>query len=283
MAVDPIWGTEICQQAVYFLEDLHRSDSVWTKDSSVKEAIRGILLRISKSEEKTISIHVNSLSQDSRPDNGDNFVEPYPLITRLPIPESPPLLAEALKFASLEDNLRQIMASRLDAHQKSVYIPLRAKANLKASDDDNFPLMEKVMDFLKSEREVFLILGNPGSGKSTFNRNLHYVLTKNYKRDSPIPIFIHLPTISNPDTGLISEHLKTLNFTDDNIQELKQDRQFIIICDSYDESRLKINLHMSNISDGPGKWDAKMIISYRSTHTREDYLDFFQPQPLNRY
>ncbi|KAF9083323.1 hypothetical protein BGX23_011578, partial [Mortierella sp. AD031] len=257
-------------------------NSGWTKDSSVREAIRGILLRISKSAEK-IPIHVNSLSQDSRWDNGDNSAEPYPLITRLPIPESSLLLAKVLKIPSLEYDLHRIMAQRLKAHQQAVYIPPYAKANLKASDDEYFPLMEKVMEFLESDRQVFLILGNSGSGKSTFNRHLDYVLTKDYNQGSPIPIFIYLPTIRNPGTGLISEHLKTLNFTDDDIQELKRDRQFIIIYDSYDESRLSINLHTSNMLNRPDQWNAKMIISCRSTHARRDYLDRFQPQPLDRY
>ncbi|KAF9277098.1 hypothetical protein BGZ68_009527, partial [Mortierella alpina] len=283
MAMDPIWGTEICQQAVYFLEDLHRSDLGRTKDSSVKDAICGILLRISKSAEKILPIHVDSLSQDSGRNNGDKSAEPYPLITRLPTPESSLLLAEVLKIPSLEYDLHRIMAQRVEAHQQPVYIPPHAKTSLKASDDEYFPLMDKVMEFLASDRQVFLILGNSGSGKSTFSRHLHYVLSKDYNHDRPIPIFIHLPTVRNPGTGLISEHLKTLNFMDDDIQELKRDRQFIIICDSYDEIRLSINLHTSNMLNRPGQWNAKMIISCRSTHARRDYIDLFQPQPLHRY
>ncbi|KAF9111380.1 hypothetical protein BGX27_005019, partial [Mortierella sp. AM989] len=283
MAMDPIWGTEICQQAVYLLEDLHRKDSGWTKDSGVREAIRGILLRISKSTKKTSSIHVNSLSRDSRWDNGDDSAEPYPLITRLPTPESSLLLTKVLKIPSLEYNLHRIMAQRLEEHQQAVYIPPHAKTNLETSDDEYFPLMDKVIEFLKSDDgQVFLILGNSGSGKSTFTRHLDYVLKKDYNQDSPIPIFIYLPTVKSPGT-LISEHLKILNFTDDDILELKRDRRFIVICDSYDESRLSINLHTSNMLNRPGQWNAKMIISCRSSHRCLKCPELFRPQPPERY
>ncbi|KAF9546834.1 hypothetical protein EC957_009285 [Mortierella hygrophila] len=284
IAMDPIWVMEIRLQAVYFLENLLRSDSEWTTDSSVKEAIRSILLRISTSGEKTIQIHFNSLSQDSRRENGDDSAEPYPLITRLPTPRSSPLLAKALKAPSLEYELHRFMAHRLEAHQQAAYIPPYAKAHLTAS-DERFPLMDKVMEFLKSDRQVFLILGDSGSGKTTFNKHLEYVLIKDYKQGSPIPLFIYLPAIRNPEKELISEQLKTLNFTNNDIQELKRDRQFIIICDSYDESRLKINLHMTNMLNQPGQWNVKLIISCRSTHTSANRLHYFQPQPspVDRY
>ncbi|KAF9271682.1 hypothetical protein BGZ88_005746, partial [Linnemannia elongata] len=170
IAIDPIWDMDIRLQAVYFLEDLLRSDSEWTTNSSVKETIRSILLRISMSGEKTIQIHFKPLSQDSRRENGDDSAEPYPLITRLPTPGRS-LLVKALKAPSLEYDLHRFMAHRLEAYQQAAYIPPYAKAHLTAS-DERFPLMDKVKEFLKSNRQVFLILGDSGSGKTTFNRHL---------------------------------------------------------------------------------------------------------------
>ncbi|KAG0371996.1 hypothetical protein BGX24_000892, partial [Mortierella sp. AD032] len=280
IAMDSIWVMEVRMQAVYFLEDLLRSDTEWTTDSSVREAIRSILLRISMSEEKSIQMHFNSLSQDSRRENGDDIAEPYPLITRLPTPSLSPLLVKALKAPSLEYDLHRVMAQRLEAPQPAAYIPPYAKANLTAFDDKQFLLMDKVREFLESdEQQVFLILGDSGSGKSTFNRHLENVLIKEYKQGSRIPIFIHLPAIRRPGEELISKHLETLNFTKDDIQELKRDRNFIIICDSYDESRLSINLYATNTFNSPGQWKVKLIISCRTTHARQDYLDLFQPLP----
>ncbi|KAG0374561.1 hypothetical protein BGX24_010241 [Mortierella sp. AD032] len=316
IALDPIWGMEICRQAVRFLEDLNGNDSGWIGDTSVRGAIRGILRRISESPE--ILIHVNSLSQDPKWDNGINSEEPYPLITRLSIPESSPLLAKALKTTSLEDKLGRIMAQQLKTYQQNVYIPPNAKANplvsydnplvshdnLLASDDnllasdDNpstsvnnplaaenkcFPLMDMVTAFLQSEQQVFLILGDSGSGKSTFNKHLSYVLTVKYKQGGPIPIFIDLRTAKDPKTGLVSEYLKTFGFTDEDVQELKQDRQFILICDAYDEMRLRINLHTSNMLNRHNEWKTQMIISCRSNKAALNYHDLFQPQLLDWY
>ncbi|KAG0277326.1 hypothetical protein BGZ96_002911, partial [Linnemannia gamsii] len=282
MAMDPIWVVEIRLQAVYFLEDLLRSDSEWTTDSSVRDVIRGILLHISTSGEKAIRIHLNSSSQDSSRESDDDSAEPYPLIIRLPTPKSFPLLAKALQAPSLEYDLHRAMALRLEEHQQTAYIPPYAKASLSAT-DERFPLMNKVKEFLESDQKVFLILGDSGSGKSTFNRHLEHVLIKDYKQGGPIPIFIFLPTIGNPETELISERLKTLGITKNDIQELRRSREFIIICDSYDESRLKSNLHTTNMFNRPGQWRAKLIISCRSTHPSANSLHNFKPSPVDRY
>ncbi|KAG0006573.1 hypothetical protein BGZ80_005216, partial [Entomortierella chlamydospora] len=289
MAMDPIWDMEVRQQAVYLLEDLHRSDSGWTKDLGVRVAIRSILFRIFRNAEEIIQVHVNSLPQDSRQGCGDNSAETYPLITRLPVPESSLLLDKVLKIPSLEYDLYRVMTQRLKEYQQAIYIPPHAKANPEASNDKHFPLMDKIMEFLESDRQVFLILGDSGSGKSTFSRHLYYVLTKEYvltkncKQDKPIPIFIYLPALRNPETELVSEHLRTLNFTDDDIRELKRDRKFIIICDSYDETRLSVNLYVTNRLNQLGQWNAKMIISCRSNQVPPDYPDYFQPKPVDRY
>jgi len=44
----------------------------------------------------------------------------------------------------------------------AVYIPPQAKTSLQASDDAQFPLMEKVKDFLDSDQKVSLLLGESG-------------------------------------------------------------------------------------------------------------------------
>jgi type II secretory pathway predicted ATPase ExeA len=63
-----------------------------------------------------------------------------------------------------------------------VYIPPQAKANIHAPDDSQFPLMEKLKEFLESNQKVFLLLGDSGSGKSTFNRELENELWMMYKK-----------------------------------------------------------------------------------------------------
>jgi hypothetical protein len=124
MAMDPIWGTEIRQQAIYVLEDLYNFVSGWTKDSSIRVAIYGILLCIHQNAGKTLSISINAVTLNWKRDIGSKGVEPYPLITRLPTPESSPLLAKTLMVPSLEYKLHRIMAQRLEELQQPVYIPL---------------------------------------------------------------------------------------------------------------------------------------------------------------
>ncbi|KAF9097320.1 hypothetical protein BGX23_009168 [Mortierella sp. AD031] len=89
--------------------------------------------------------------------------------------------------------------------------------------------------------------------------------------------------MDKPATELISEHLLRHNFSQEVFLELKLHRQFIIICDGYDECRLAINLHSTNLFNQPGQWKVKMIISCRSNYLSEDYRDMFQPQPPNLY
>jgi len=67
-----------------------------------------------------------------------------------------------------------------------------AKPNLQAKDDNLSSLMDKVQEFLVSERQVMLIMGDSGASKSTFNRHLEHHLWTHYKQGSPIPLFINL-------------------------------------------------------------------------------------------
>ncbi|KAK3818056.1 MAG: hypothetical protein JOS17DRAFT_838206 [Linnemannia elongata] len=139
------------------------------------------------------------------------------------------------------------------------------------------------MEFLASERQVMLILGDSGSGKSTFNRHLEHRLWTDYKQGGPIPLFVNLPAIKHPDEELIAKQLRANNFSDDQIQEMKLHRQLILICDGYDESQQLVNLHRTNMLNQPGQWNTKMVISCRTHFLGPLYIDRFKPQPTNRY
>ncbi|KAF9112408.1 hypothetical protein BGW39_004063, partial [Mortierella sp. 14UC] len=73
------------------------------------------------------------------------------------------------------------------------------------------------------------------------------------------------------------------NFKDDQIQELKQHRQLILICEGYDESQQLVNLHYTNKLNQPGQWNTEMIISCRNQFLGPNYLDRFKPQSNDRY
>lgn len=51
---------------------------------------------------------------------------------------------------------------------------------------------------------------------------------------------------------------------------MKQHRQFVIICDGYDESQQLVNLHDTNLLNREGQWSSKMIISCRSQYLSQD-------------
>jgi len=207
----------------------------------------------------------------------------YSLKLTLPSIESPSLLDRVQNKPDVEGTLRQLRKQRLKERGNAVYIPPQAKAGLKASDDQRFPLMEKVHEFLESDQNVFLLLGDSGAGKSTFNRQLECDLWHRYKKTTGrIPLFINLPAIDKPEQDMIAKQLRKAEFTEPEIREMKVHRKFILICDGYDESQQTHNLYMSNRLNQPGEWNAQMLVSCRSEYLGVDYRDRFQPGDRNQ-
>ncbi|KAF9137137.1 hypothetical protein BGX30_010520 [Mortierella sp. GBA39] len=75
-------------------------------------------------------------------------------------------------ISSVESGLNALKVLRLKEFCQQVYIPPIARASLQVKDEDVFFFMDNVNKFLSSNREVMLILGDSGAGKSTFNRHL---------------------------------------------------------------------------------------------------------------
>ncbi|KAF9991556.1 hypothetical protein BGZ80_009044, partial [Entomortierella chlamydospora] len=118
-----------------------------------------------------------------------------------------PLLDCVQNKPDVETPLRKLRRERLKGRGGDVYISPRAKTTPKAT--DHFDLTAKVQEFLASARKVFLLLGDSGAGKSTFNRALEINLWDNYdKINGRIPLFIHLPTIKESERDLIAKRLK---------------------------------------------------------------------------
>ncbi|KAG0003390.1 hypothetical protein BGZ65_001754, partial [Modicella reniformis] len=215
--------------------------------------------------------------------NDDKGPTEHPLIVTVPALPSPSLLDRSQDRPDVEANLRQLRKHRLSERGNAVYIPPQAKANLQASNDARFPLMERVEEFLKSNQKVFLLMGDSGAGKSTFNRVLECNLWQAYKNNTGrIPLHINLPAIDKPEHDMVAKQLRKAEFTEPQIRELKFHRKFILICDGYDESQQTHNLYTSNRLSQPGEWDAQMIISCRSEYLGVDYRDRFQPTDRNK-
>jgi len=195
---------------------------------------------------------------------------------------SPTLLDRVQERPDVEGNLRQLRRQRLKERGSAVYIPAQAKAGLQASDEARFALMERVEEFMDSNQAVFLLLGDSGAGKSTFNRELECTLWQKYKKKTgTIPLHINLPSIDKPEHDMISKQLRKAEFTESQILELKFHRKFILICDGYDESQQSHNLYTRNRLNEAGEWQAKMVISCRSEYLGIDYRDRFQPGDRN--
>jgi len=195
---------------------------------------------------------------------------------------TPSLIDRVQNRPDVEGHLRQLRKQHLTEQGNAVYIPPQAKAGLQASDESRFQLMDKVKEFLDSEQKVFLLLGDPGAGKSTFSRALDRELWNAYKKDGDIPLHINLPAIDKPEHDMIAKQLRKLELTEPQIRELKVHRKFILICDGYDESQQTHNLYTSNRLNETGEWTAKMIISCRTEYLGIDYRDRFQPGDRNQ-
>ncbi|KAG0270470.1 hypothetical protein BGZ95_001683 [Linnemannia exigua] len=188
---------------------------------------------------------------------------------------------------SVEDDLLRLRGQRLDEGRNLCYIHPQARTGSMVSGSvkgASFSLMDKVAEFLASHRRVFLLMGASGSGKTTFNLQLEYTLWKNYNKGGPIPLYINLPKIDSPEHDLIGKVLRSCSFTADQIQEMRDTREFILICDGYDESKLGTkNLHITNCLNQPGQWRAKVVISCRTQYLGVDYRDRFLPYEGDHY
>ncbi|KAF9109993.1 WD_REPEATS_REGION domain-containing protein, partial [Mortierella sp. GBA39] len=283
IAVDPAWAVSARQQSVSLLGYLCQHDQDWGQDESVKAWMFTIITKLCASSEQAINETARSVLHDLTVDQSALTKHPYPLRARLPLPSTSSLLAKVQNIQYLEYDLHKFRLQRLEEAKLPVYILPMAKANLQARDDELFPLGEKVQDFLTSERQVMLIMGDSGAGKSTFNKHLESELLHTFTRGGPIPLFINLPAIDRPDKDLIGEHLRTNNFSEAQIQEMKKHRQFVLICDGYDESQLTVNLHTTNLFNRPGQWNVKMVISCRTQFLGQHYRSRFIPDGTSHY
>ncbi|KAF9536988.1 hypothetical protein EC957_009125, partial [Mortierella hygrophila] len=242
LAANTAWDAESREDALEFLAEIYQNDAVWGHHEHIKQKILDILLHLQQQSENAIQDRVQN-----KPD--------------------------------VEEDLRKLRQRRLKERGDAVYIPPQAKANLKASDDVLFALMEKVEEFLAStDQKVLLLLGDSGSGKSTFNREIEHNLWLKYeKATGRIPLHINLSAIDRPEQDMIAKQLRKFELSDSQIRELKTQRKFVLICDGYDESQEKHNLYTTNRLNQTEEWQVQMVVSCRSEYIGMDYRDLFQP------
>ncbi|KAF9909739.1 hypothetical protein BX616_011051 [Lobosporangium transversale] len=299
IAVNKDWGPSTCLDALKFLGEIYKNDKDWGADPSIKQWILTILHTLSGSKEQGTNMPnaryiLHELRDDGNEDKKQLYKntlasldqEPckYPIIITLAEPATThTLLDRVQKKPDVEKDLRQLKRHQLKSRDaKEFYIPLQAKEP-QARDTDQFRLFDEALEFLKSDRKVFLVLGDSGAGKSTFNHTLENYLWDNYEKEKGrIPLYINLPNIESPEKDLVAKHLRKTDFDEPQIKELKRSRQFILICDGYDESKQTSNLYVSNHFNKPGEWQVQMFITCRTEYLGSDYRDRFQPMERNK-
>ncbi|KAF9426898.1 hypothetical protein BGZ76_002553, partial [Entomortierella beljakovae] len=289
IAANPDWNINTRKFAVALLRELYQDDPKWRQQSQVNQWIMCILSQLTESPnnvlagEAKVLLHDLDINFNLENQSGHLKLKQINiafLSTNSP-PKKSPLLAIVQNKPDVETPLLQLKRERLQAQGSDVYISPRAKSNFRATGD--FDLRSKVQEFLDSDdKNVLLILGDSGAGKSTFNRALETSLWENYgKLDKRIPLFIYLPSVNRPDQDMIGSRLRNANFTESQILELKQYHEFTLICDGYDEIQDTQNLYMSNQLNQPEGWRAKMVISCRTEYIGIDYKDCFRPTDRN--
>ncbi|KAF9900586.1 hypothetical protein EC991_007159 [Linnemannia zychae] len=296
IAIDPLWDSVTREHAVEFLGEIYKNPLLTPKkpNPAVYSWILNVLRQISEVSDANVASHAKLMIKSLKTEgiiiaqqqyqecvNGD--ANPFPIKIRLTPPKSFPLLTKVQAIPKVEYEINLLKVQRLKEGYNPLFIPPQAKPSLQSPDDTLFPLMEKTMEFLEGPHQVLLLLGESGAGKSTFNVELERSLWEKYKKYGPIPLYVNLPTIVNPDQNLIYKVLKKYNFDDLQIQEMKLHRKFVVICDGYDESQLRVNLHTSNKWNQSGQWKVKVVVSCRGQYLGSDYRARFQPQGASRY
>lgn len=238
----------------------------------------------SSSENKVthvVAMPAHQPSKFPRADSGKPLVCSPWMIPRL-VPTSF-ALDQPVRARDVESLLKELRYKKVREYSLPNFIPLRAKATLRDSNDNSFPLLDKVNNFLESKNEVFLILGDAGSGKTSFCKHLDYILWNSYKPGGMIPVHIDLHTIYRPEHDLIKKQLRADGFSNVKIQEMLHNRRFLLICDGYDECGITTNLHTTNKLNRTGQRNVKMVISCRTTLFSRGYQGLFHPHGADKY
>ena len=128
---------------------------------------------------------------------------------------------------------------------------------------EQYLLIDKAREFLAHPgKELWLVQGNAGAGKSLFGRYLERELWDKYQDGDLIPLFIPLPRIGIIEKNLINKALELKGIPKENIEKLMK-KKFLFILDGYDEISGKIQLLQKCKFNEPKNWQGKVIVSSR--------------------
>lgn len=176
-----------------------------------------------------------------------------------------PELLYAKSPYNLIDTIREFHNNNLDiSYFLLKYISSDVKDNLQLP--KRKALQQEVLNFINGDQTVLALLGDSGSGKSSFTYYLEDLLLKSFRHLGFIPVRIEC---KNFTTSTIKEAIKTTlkndyPLNDSQIAELQRNNKFIFLIDGYDE--LKGGNNFPNLYDSMGlsHWNAKTIITCRT-------------------
>ncbi|KAK3837886.1 MAG: hypothetical protein JOS17DRAFT_786986 [Linnemannia elongata] len=187
----------------------------------------------------------------------------------------------------IELQLQELKNRRLqEEHPPENYIAPLGKDTVDASDSSASSLLPTVMNFLKGERQVLLVMGDGGSGKTHFLRQLERELWEKYTGSAKdvIPILFDLSRVDNASSDLLMKVLMGEGINKEHARTLKKNsRQFVLLCDGYDEAQVDSNIYNRNKFNSDGNGRVKMIIACRSQKLGGDSDGRFRPESTNRY
>ncbi|KAF9363946.1 hypothetical protein BGX34_002961, partial [Mortierella sp. NVP85] len=286
IAANPLWDSIARESAVDFLEEVYRNDATWGHQARIKQWILNILVRLASppvNEMKAkdlldkLKTDGDAKKQDLYRKSLDIGSNPYPLKVFSTVPTSSTLL-DRIQYSTNVENRVESLRSQTLKSRDDVYLQPQAKTSLGRDVGSGRPLKDILDEYLCSERKVFLLVGDSGAGKATFNRNLEIELWEKYEPGTGrIPLRINLPAIDKPEHDMITKQLQKADFSELEIREMKQYRKFILICDGFDEILCRENLYTSNQLNQPKEWNIQMVISRHTNNLEVDYRNRFLP------
>ncbi|ETO08206.1 hypothetical protein RFI_29183 [Reticulomyxa filosa] len=193
-------------------------------------------------------------------------------------------LATCFEVAStLQESRKQELEEDVAILQAlSTYTPLQANNYFYTDNDDQpdhgFDCYQHVIEFLEEkkdeqQRQVMILQGNSGSGKSLFCRYLEEHLWSNYINGltKSIPVYISLPKCYKKEyeSDVIAHALQVKHISKEMIEVIREQMSFILIMDGFDEifdaySKTDCNEKFFYNRFHLNKWHAKVILTCRS-------------------
>ncbi len=163
----------------------------------------------------------------------------------------------------------------------SLYVLAEASdSNEPSNNNQDYCLQEKAEFFLQDpSKEIWILEGNSGSGKSLFGRYLEQILWDKYLDGAPIPIFISLPLLGdlNQVTDLIEKALMLKGIPNKVILELKRKKKFLFIFDNYSALPNKLPLIKKYKFNEPHQWRGKIILLHKTNHITTEDVHLLDP------